>query len=314
MIHAVCSDPAQESSVVFLMADAKKSPTSLQMAYQAHGRRWQDFKYVYPVVSRRSGGLSVGINLNPDKACNFDCIYCQVDRSTPGPTRKVELDELHSELSCLLDEAICGRLFEVPPFDSVPAGRRKVRDLAFSGDGEPTTCPQFEEAVRLAVDARRTRGLNDAKLVLITDACYLTKPSVRSALRLFDENNGEIWAKLDAGTQDYYQLVNRPNYPLAHVLENILDAARVRPIVIQSLWMRVHGQLPPEAEVSAYCDRLNELLIGGGRLKLIQLYTIARRTTETYAKPLTDAELDRLAAVVRARVSAPVETFYGVQS
>ncbi len=295
------------------MADAKKSPTSLKVAYQAHGRRWQDFRYVYPVVSRRSGGLSVGINLNPDKACNFDCIYCQVDRSTPGLTRKVDLDGLREELAHLLDEAQSRRLFESPPLDSVPAERQRICDIAFSGDGEPTTCPQFEEAVLVAADARRLRGLTDTKLVLITDACYLTKPSVQSALRRFDENNGEIWAKLDAGTQAYYEKVNRPNYPLSHVMENILDAARVRPIVIQALWMRVHGDVPPEAEIFAYCDRLNDVLKNGGQLKLIQLYTIARRTTEAYATPLTDAELDIIADVVRSRVAAPVATFYGVQ-
>lgn len=293
------------------MADEKRQ-TPLQVAYQQHDRGWRDFFYCYPVVSRRSGGLSIGVNLNPDKACNFDCIYCQVDRSTPGPVKKVELPALQTELERLLDLAISGELYAEPPFDSIPADRRVIRDIAFSGDGEPTTCPQFEQAVQIAADARGARGLADTKLVLITDACYLTKPNVRAGLIILDKNNGEIWAKLDAGTQAYYELVNRPNYPLAHVLANILDAARARPIVIQSLWMKVQGEGPPAAEVEAYCDRLNEILSSGGRLKLIQLYTIARRTTEAYATLLSDAELDLIAERVRARIPTPVETYYGV--
>lgn len=294
------------------MATGENSSTPLKIAYQAHGRRWHEFTYCYPVVSRRSGGLSVGVNLNPDKACNFDCIYCQVDRSSPGPVRRVDLNVLRDELGSLLDHALDQSLFAEPPLDSVPLERRRVCDIAFSGDGEPTTCPHFEEAVRIAADARRSRKLDDAKLVLITDACYLAKEAVRAGLRILDENNGEIWAKLDAGTEEYYRIVNRPSHSLTHVLENILDAARARPIVIQTLWMRVHGERPTPAEIGAYCDRLNGVLSEGGKLKLIQLYTIARRTTEAYATPLADAELDEIAEIVRARVSAPVATFYGV--
>ena len=47
-----------------------------------HERRFEANRFVYPVLSRRSKGLSLGVNLNPDKVCNFDCIYCQVDRTT----------------------------------------------------------------------------------------------------------------------------------------------------------------------------------------------------------------------------------------
>ncbi|MCK6455927.1 MAG: radical SAM protein [Phycisphaerae bacterium] len=281
-----------------------------QVAYANHDRRWRDNVYVYAVLSRRSHGLSIGINLNPDKACNFDCIYCEVDRKTPPRIRDVDLDRLRDELDVVLAAAADGRLFTVPPLDHVPVDRRAVRDIAFSGDGEPTTCPRFDEAVQVAADARRRAGLHDAKLVLITDACYLTKSKVRAGLEILDRNNGEIWAKLDAGTEDYYRLVNRPNVPLQHVLDNILDAARARPVIIQSLWMRVHGRPPPNEEIVAYCDRLADLLARGARFSLIQTYTIARPTPEPYATPLADGELDAIADVVRARLPVAVETYY----
>lgn len=285
---------------------------SLTTLYADHARRWQSNAYVYAVAARRSGGLSIGINLNPDTACNFDCIYCQVDRKTPPRMREVDLDRVAAELDDILKAAASGVIFAGPPFDRLPAGNRVVRDIAFSGDGEPTTYPRFEEAVRIVAAARERFGLKDTKIVLITDACYLKKENVRAGLRAMDGANGEIWAKLDAGTQAYYEVVNRPNYPLSHVMENIIDAARERPVVIQSLWMRVHGAAPADAEVDAYADRLLEILAAGGRIKLVQLYTIARQTAEAYATPLADEELDAIHQRVAGRVHIPMAVFYGV--
>jgi len=283
----------------------------MREAWRHHERKWRDNRYVYAVVSRRSGGISIGINLNPDKACNFDCIYCQVDRTVRPVLRKVDLADLAEELDRVLEAEKDGSLYEVPPCSALPPDRRGVRDIAFSGDGEPTTFPRFEEALRIAAEARRRFGLNSTKLVLITDAAYLRRPSVRAALAIMAEHNGEIWAKLDAGTEEYYRLVDRPNIPLQAVLDNILDAARLRPIVIQSLFICVRGEPPPPAEIEAYCKRLNDLLRAVARLKALQIYTIARDPAEPYAEPLSDAELDALAGRIRALVPVPVETYYG---
>ena len=290
----------------------EQSTPALRRAWQRHERRWAENLYVYAVVSRRSHGISVGINVNPSKACNFDCIYCQVDRGVPPRVRTVNLERLTAELDAVLQAAADGTLYSKPPFDALPLDRREVRDIAFSGDGEPTTYARFREAVEIAAAARRRFALDTTKIVLITDAAYLAKPSVREALEVMDANNGEIWAKLDAGTDEYFRLIGRPNASLQHVLDNILDAARRRPVVIQSLFMRVNEQPIPEAEVDAYCGRLNGLLAGGGRLKAIQLYTIARKPAEPSVTPLTDAELDHVAEFVRARVPVTIETFYGV--
>lgn len=283
---------------------------ALREAYRHHERRWADNLFVYAVVSRRSHGVSVGINLNPGKECNFDCVYCQVDRRVAPRVRKVDLDRLKSELDTVLQAAVDGSLYDSPPFNAVAPSERRVRDIAFSGDGEPTTYPRFGEVVEMAAAARRHFQLDDTKLVLITDAAYLAKPAVRQALDVLDANNGEIWAKLDAGTNDYFQLIDRPNVSLDQVLENILDAARNRPVVIQSLFMRVEGQPIPDAEVAAYCARLNDLLSKGGAIKHVQLYTIARTPAEPTVEPLSDAELDAIAEDVRAHVPVDVETYY----
>ena len=118
-------------------------------------------------------------------------------------------------------------------------------------------------------------------------------------------------AKLDAGTEPYYQLVDRTTIPFQRVLDNIAAAAKVRPIVIQSLFMRIAGEPPSEAEQIAFCDRLNEITAFGGQIKLVQIYTVARRPTESYVMPLADAEVDALTALVREKTGLTAEPFYG---
>ncbi len=292
------------------MADNPATPTdALGPLFADHPRNWQHNLYVYPVISRRSGGLSLGVNLNPDKACNFDCVYCQVDRSVPPVVRRVDLERLALELDTMVQLALTGELFAEGPLARTPPSHRVLQDIAFSGDGEPTTCPQFLDAVRLAADVRRRHRLDPARLVLITDAAYLHRPAVRDALAVLDANHGEIWAKLDAGTEAYFRLVNRPNVSLQAVIDNITEAAQVRPLVIQSLWMNVHGQPPPDAEVDAFADRLKEIIARGGRLSLVQVYTIARRTAEPFVTPLDESRLRRLADRIHALTSLPVSMY-----
>jgi len=279
--------------------------------YADHSRDWRENAYIYPVISRRSGGLSIGINLNPDTACNFDCVYCQVDRTGTPRVSEVDVARLGDELSLMMADAQSGALFDDPAFADVPIERRRIRDFAFSGDGEPTTCKHFRECVDLVARFKSEAALDDAKIVLITDACYLTKPNVVAGLAIMDQNNGEIWAKLDAGTEEYYQRVNRPNYPLRHVMENIIAAAQVRPMVIQALFMRLEGVGPDEAERSAFCDRLNEVINTGGRIAYVQVYTVARRPAESYVTALSDAEVDRIRDLVRVRTNLRAESYYG---
>ena len=202
--------------------------TPLASLFQTHPRSFDDNRFVYPVVSRRSGGVSIGVNLNPEKYCNFDCVYCQVDRTVRGGSvlRKVDLPQLAGELDEMVDLAVSGRLFAGTRFATTPAEYRRLNDIAFSGDGEPTASPIFDEVVELCADVRRRRGLDDVKLVLITNATLLQRERVRRALEVLDANNGEIWGKLDAGTEDYYQAVDRTKVKLAEVLENLVIAAR----------------------------------------------------------------------------------------
>lgn len=286
--------------------------TDLIQAHLDHRRIWRDFDYCYPVISRRSRGVSLGVNLNPDKVCNFDCVYCEVDRLSPARRKDLDLDQMEQELGLLLDLATSGELYGIPPFDSARPEQRRLNDIAFSGDGEPTTAKLFVEVVARVAALKRARGLDLVKLVLITDASRLQAPEVVQGLEILMAHQGEIWAKLDAGTEAYYQTICRSQIPFQRILDNLLSTARRWPTVIQTLFLSWKGQGPDSEELAAYCGRLEHIVKHGGRIQALQLYTVARPTPEPDAKPLSRLQLDGIAAGVRAHFPGlPVEVYYG---
>lgn len=277
--------------------------------FQRHSRNFADNRFVYPVVSRRSHGLSIGINLNPDKVCNFDCIYCQVDRRTEAETRFVEMDQLLHELSEVLRQAVSGDIFSAPHLQDTPQHLRRLNDLAFSGDGEPTTFVNFDEILTRTAELKSTLAPADTKMVLITNASMFHREHVQRGLRTLDLNQGQIWAKLDAGTAEYYHFIERTKIPFQRILTNITDAARVRPVVIQSLFMNVAGEPPSPSELSAFCDRLNEVQAAGGRIDYVQIYTVARPPAESFVSALSEQQLSDIAELVRGRCGLTAHTF-----
>jgi wyosine [tRNA(Phe)-imidazoG37] synthetase (radical SAM superfamily) len=292
------------------MTDNTGAISNSWQAVQDHSRAYADFTFVYPVISRRSGGLSIGVNLNPDKLCNFDCVYCEVDRRTPGRASRVDLPQVREELTAMVRYAKSGQLALEPKYRDLPPGiASAIQDIAFSGDGEPTMVHNFEQCVQVVAGVRSAEGLDSTRIVLITDAAGLDKADVRRGLALMDANHGEVWGKLDAGTEDYYRLVNRSHIRMDRILNNLILTARERPIVIQSLFLRVHGSPMPAAELEAYCTRLQEITQAGGRIREVHAYTIARPTPEPWATRLTLNELEDLATVIRRRTGLTVRTF-----
>ncbi len=278
-----------------------------------HERTYRQNRFVYPVLSRRSSGLSLGVNLNPDKVCNFDCIYCQVDRKKPGETRFVEMERLLTELSEMLQWIVSGRIYESGKFQSLPGELRRLNDIAFSGDGEPTTYQNFDAIIHACADEKRKAGAEQVKMVLITNASMFHRPHVARGLEILDANQGEIWAKLDAGTEAYYRMVCRTPIPWQQILENITLAARIRPLVIQSLFMRIDGDPPPASELEAYCNCLQEIVAADGCLKLVQIYTVARRPAEENVSSLEESEVEAIGRLVRRRTGLPTEVYSGLQ-
>jgi wyosine [tRNA(Phe)-imidazoG37] synthetase (radical SAM superfamily) len=279
--------------------------------HRSHPRKYELNRFVYPVLSRRSRGISIGVNLNPDKVCNFDCIYCQVDRRSEAETKFVELEQVLVELDEVIEVVVSRRLYEDPAFASVPPELRRLNDIAFSGDGEPTTYKNFDEIVQAVADLKRRHGLDDVKLVLITNATMFHRPVVERGLKILDDNNGEVWAKLEAGTEEYYKLVERTTIPFQRVLDNITAASRVRPLVLQSLFMRIQDVPPSAEEIAAFVKRIRDIQSAGGKIRLVQVYTVARPPAESFVTSLSKSELDEVANAVESGAGVPTERYYG---
>ncbi|GAB6166644.1 radical SAM protein [Thermostilla marina] len=274
--------------------------------FSSHPRSFRENRYVYPVLSRRAGGISLGINLNPGKDCNFHCIYCQVDRRDMPPRTFVELDRLAHELETGLELVVSGKLFDDAKFAAVPREMRNLHDIAFSGDGEPTTLRNFDQVVERCTRIKTRLAPQEVKTVVITNASMLDRPAVLRALEHLDRSNGEIWAKLDAGTEAYYRRVARTRIPFARILENITQTAQARPIVIQTLFMKIDGLPPDEQEIAAYIDRLREITSAGGQIRLVQIYTVARAPAENFVAPLEPERLRSIVAQIRDATDLPV--------
>jgi len=266
-----------------------------RLDFRDHRRELDANRYVYAVVSRRARGLSVGVNLNPDKACNFDCPYCQVDRTTPGGPSRVDVEELSTELDALLTRATAGDFWTRPPFDTTDPVLRRVVDVAFAGDGEPTTPPEFPAAARAARECRDRRAPG-VPLRLLTNATLFHKERVKATLAEFDE----LWCKLDAGTEEYFHRVDGTRVPFRLILDNLLRVARERPIVIQSLFPSFDGEGPEEKEIAAWARRLEEITGQGGRIDLVQVYTIARAPADHRLGALDHDSLEAIAERARA--------------
>ncbi len=286
---------------------ATNPPMDSQTAFGCP-RNFLGNRFVYVVISPRARGLSVGVNLNPDRECNFNCAYCEVDRRDPAFENAVDLDVLASELKTTLRLVRKGELRLQPPFSRMPEPLLRLRQVAISGDGEPTLCPQFQAAIETVAHIRATAGEPFFKIVLITNASNLAAAPVQQGLRLFTRSD-EIWAKLDAGTQERMNVVNKTVVPLESILSNILHVARQRPVVIQSLFPSINGCAPSESDIEQYAQRLAELVAAGAKISLVQIYSATRRTVETDCHHLALRTLSRIAQTVRSRTGLNTEIF-----
>jgi wyosine [tRNA(Phe)-imidazoG37] synthetase (radical SAM superfamily) len=265
-------------------------------------------RFVYLAVSARARGLSVGINMNPDRKCNFDCVYCEVRRDQEPRELHLDVDVMATELKQTLAFVLAGQLHEQPSYRVVPDELLQLRHVTLSGDGEPTFALNFVEAVQAIVHVRAMGGFPFFKLVLITNATGLDQPQVQEGLRYFTRSD-EIWAKLDGGTQEYLSRVNKLNVPLQKILDNILLLAWQRPVIIQSLFPAINGQEPPAEEIEQYALRLKDLKNRGAQIPLVQIYSATRPTPNSSCGHLPLKTLSRIAQTVRTVAGLKAEVF-----
>jgi wyosine [tRNA(Phe)-imidazoG37] synthetase (radical SAM superfamily) len=271
-------------------------------------RNFLNNRFVYAVISARAHGLSLGVNMNPDRLCSFDCVYCEVDRRPPLREAKLEVEAMAAELHKTLAFVLAGKLRERPWYSALSEELLTLRHVALSGDGEPTLAPNFADAVESIVHIRALGEFPFFKMVLITNATGLDRPQVQAGLKHFTKSD-EIWAKLDGGTQAFFNRVDRSNVPLDKVLSNILLVARQRPVIIQSLFPAINGEEPALSEIQEYAQRLKELKSAGADIPLVQIYSATRPTFHAECGHLPLKTLSHIAHTVRQVSGLKAEVF-----
>ncbi len=252
-----------------------------------HNRDSAGLTYVYPVISRRSGGLSIGVNLNPNNACNWRCVYCQVPDLQRGTAPTTDLGLLERELRRFLDDVLHGDFYQ--RFE-VPQDLRIIRDIAISGNGEPTGSAEFDRVIELIVKIHAEYGLpGQAKLILITNGSLMRRETVRRGLGRWGGAGGEVWFKLDSVTEAGIYRINGVHRTPSSVLQDLETAARLCPIWLQTCLFAFDGQPPSKEERQAYLDFLGLALRRKIPLRGVLLYGLAR--------PSLQAEAPRLSAL-----------------
>jgi len=271
-------------------------------------RNFFDNRFVYAVISPRARGLSVGINMNPDRHCNFDCVYCEVNRELPVLDQKLDVDVMAQELAKTLELVRSGGIRDHPAFRGLSEDLLHLRHVAVSGDGEPTLCPNFAEAIQEVILMRALQPYSFFKLALITNGTGLDLPSVQDGLQYFTTHD-EIWVKLDAGAQAHMDRVNRSQVPLEKVVANLMLVGRKRPLIIQSLFPLILGQEPLPREIDDYIALLSNLKKGGARISLVQVYSATRPMAHSECGHVRLKTLSQISQRIKAETGLKAEVF-----
>ncbi len=259
----------------------------MRLTHEDHGRDGAGLTYVYPVLSRRSGGLSLGINLNPNNACNWRCVYCQVPGLVLGPAPRIDLAQLGRELHDLLGSVLAGELAEKLPADLLEEARR-LEDVAFSGNGEPTSSPQFAAAVEVVREVLAGfELLGRVKLVLITNGSLTHRSRVQLGLESLAESRGEAWFKLDSASAAGLERINSSRAGLARLTTNLRLCAERIPTWIQTCVFGWKGEPPSESEQRGLVEFLTERVSEGLELRGVLLYGLARPSHQPEARELS---------------------------
>lgn len=272
----------------------------LPLTPRNHDRDSAGMTYVYPVVSRRAGGVSVGINLNPDNACNWACVYCQVPNLRRGSAPEINLAQLETELRAMLSAILHGDFMQT----RVPEGARRLNDIALSGNGEPTSAKAFPHVVELIGRVMADFDLaGKIKLVLITNGSLADRPRVQDGLKKMAALNGEVWFKFDRATASGMRSINQTRISPARQFERLAVAAHLCPTWLQTCMFALDGAPPSDAEQAAYLSAVERIRMQQIPLQGVLLYGLARPSMQPQASRLSAlpvAWLEAFAGKIRA--------------
>ena len=245
-----------------------------------HSRELSGLKYIYSVISRRAGGLSIGINLNVNNACNWQCIYCEIPNLTRGSPPPIELDVLENELRLFLHDIIHGDYMQ----KNVAIEDRHLKDIAFSGNGEPTSAAEFPQVILIVKKILQEFDLlHKIKIRLITNGSLMHEASVLKSIKMLEKINGEVWFKVDAATEETIKTINQVNLKPNQILERLLNTANICPTFVQTCIFMINGKSPDDKDINAYVELINK---AKKIIKGVHLYGLARPSLQPRARDL----------------------------
>jgi len=254
-----------------------------------HDRDSAGLTYVYPVISRRAGGLSIGINLNPNNACNWRCVYCQVPDLKRGTAPAIDMRKLERELCDFLEQLLFGNFMQ----QHVPLEARIIHDIALSGNGEPTSASEFADIITLLGDVIQRFPLPATlKLRLITNGSLIHRATVQAGLRQMAQLNGEVWFKVDSATKTGRLKINHTRSSLQQMRQNLQLSASLCPTWLQTCVFNWNGLAPDDNEIQAYLHFVRTMLRAGIDIKGVLLYSLARPSLQDEADNLSCASKD----------------------
>ena len=266
-----------------------------RLSINNHDRDVAGYQYIYPVISRRSGGLSIGINFNTNNACNWRCVYCQVPDLKLGSAPDVDFDLLALELTEFLQDVLHGSFYERFQLEQE---MRVIKDIAISGNGEPTSVKEFAKTIALIVQVVERANIVDAfQYVLITNGSLVHKADVQQGLKLLQQNNGQVWFKLDSATEEARQTINHSALRLQRQIENLQLSAKLCATWVQSCMINYAHKddvgLVSKGEQTAYLGLL-ENVMQQISLQGVMLYSLARPSLQPEANRISSVSSEQI--------------------
>lgn len=243
----------------------------------------------------------MGININPDKKCTFNCVYCQVDRKKEIENLPVTLDQINEELVLWLNS--------IREQDGFYKGFQ-LKDISLAGDGEPTLVDLLPDLIRKIIETKNSFNLQDCKIVLFTNGSKLNRLDLEEIWADFFNNKGEIWFKLDFWDETSLKWINRTGITAERLLGNLVHVGKQYPLVLQSCFFSWENQPFKVENYSAYVELIHNLLQKGVRLKFIQAYTLARTPAEEQASPWSNLEMDLIDRYLKKHLPVKIGTYY----
>ncbi len=239
------------------------------------------WEHLYGPVPSRRLGRSLGVDLVPYKTCSFDCIYCQLGRTTNKTVER----QPYVDPAAILDEL----------------GQWLKQDgqadyITFSGLGEPTLNSGLAEMVTAAGE------MTDIPIAILTNGSLLWQPEVRAACHAADL----LVPSLDAGTPRAFARVNRPESSLdiAQIVEGLCQAQQE---CAADMWlevMLVAGYNDSDEELAALHEAIDEI-----KPESVQINTVVRPPVEQYARAVSGETLQQAEQALgpRAQIIAPLD-------